>query len=197
MHEDHSEALNQLSKGHPFDMSTNIFDRLFQIFFDEKPNDDNKYIQIFGRANNKRVYKFIRRDYVNEVINLNKFKIIIPKSNGSGAIGEILSTPLIGEPLIGETETFISIGAFDTKEEAEAALKYIKSKFARTMLGVLKITQDNNRDTWKYVPLQDFTDTSDIDWSVSVAEIDEQLFSKYKLDTTEIDFIKTHVKAMV
>ena len=127
--------------------------------------------------------------------------MILPKSNGSGAIGEVLSTPLIGEPLIGEpligyTQSFISIGALDTKNEAEALLKYVKSKFMRTMLGVLKVTQDNNKSVWKYVPLQDFTAHSDIDWSKSVAEIDRQLYRKYDLTADEIEFIETHVKEM-
>ena len=64
------------------------------------------------------------------------------------------------------------------------------------MLGLLKVTQDNTPDKWKYVPLQDFTSDSDIDWSKSVAEIDRQLYAKYGLDENEIEFIETHVKEM-
>lgn len=64
------------------------------------------------------------------------------------------------------------------------------------MLGVLKITQDLTPDKWKYVPLQDFTSNSDIDWSKSVHEIDLQLYQKYGLSEDEIDFIETHVKEM-
>jgi type II restriction enzyme len=64
------------------------------------------------------------------------------------------------------------------------------------MLGVLKITQMNSKDVWRYVPLQDFTSSSDIDWSKSIAEIDEQLFDKYGLDETERNFIRTKVKEM-
>ena len=64
------------------------------------------------------------------------------------------------------------------------------------MLGVLKITQDNNPEKWKYVPLQDFTENSDIDWSKSIPEIDQQLYKKYGLDENEIEFIETHVKPM-
>ena len=79
---------------------------------------------------------------------------------------------------------------------AEAALKYVKSKFARTMLGVLKVTQDNPPEKWKYVPLQDFSDKSDIDWNQSVEGIDRQLYKKYGLDDKEIEFIETHVKEM-
>ena len=94
------------------------------------------------------------------------------------------------------TQSFISIGAFDKQKEAEAALKYVKSKFARVMLGILKVTQDNNKETWKYVPLQDFTENSDIDWTKSVADIDKQLYAKYGLSQEEIDFIETKVKPM-
>ena len=64
------------------------------------------------------------------------------------------------------------------------------------MLGILKITQDNNRDTWRMIPLQDFTVNSDIDWSKSVKEIDLQLYTKYGLDEQEISFIESHVKEM-
>lgn len=64
------------------------------------------------------------------------------------------------------------------------------------MLGILKVTQNNAKPTWKYVPLQDFTSNSDIDWSKSIHEIDLQLYKKYGLDEKEIQFIETHVKEM-
>lgn len=196
MHDEHPEALGQLSNGHAYDMSTNIFERLPQIFYDEKPQDGAEYIQILGRENNERVYKYVRRDYINTVSNLDKYKIFLPKANGVGALGEILSMPILSDPMIGATETFLSIGAFEQKAEAEAALKYIKTKFARVLLGVLKTTQDITPEKWKCVPLQDFTHSSDIDWSTSIAEIDKQLYKKYNLSSEEIDFIETKVKEM-
>ena len=196
MHDEHPEALGQLSNGHAYDMSTNIFERLPQIFYDEKPQDGAEYIQILGRENNERVYKYVRRDYINTVSNLDKYKIFLPKANGVGALGEILSMPILSDPMIGATETFLSIGAFEQKAEAEAALKYIKTKFARVLLGVLKTTQDITPEKWKCVPLQDFTHSSDIDWSTSIAEIDKQLYKKYNLSNEEIDFIETNVKEM-
>ena len=64
------------------------------------------------------------------------------------------------------------------------------------MLGVLKITQDNNPDKWAKVPLQDFTSNSDIDWTKSILEIDQQLYKKYNLSEEEINFIETKVQAM-
>ena len=64
------------------------------------------------------------------------------------------------------------------------------------MLGILKITQDNDREVWRLVPLQDFTSSSDIDWTQTVADVDRQLYAKYGLSDEEINFIETHVKEM-
>ena len=64
------------------------------------------------------------------------------------------------------------------------------------MLGTLKVTQDNPKKVWKNVPLQEFSTESDIDWSQSVSEIDQQLYNKYGLESKEIEFIEKHVKAM-
>lgn len=201
MHRDFPEARDALSDGHDYDMATNIFETLPQVFTDNLPNDNEEYIQIYGRENGKRTYKYIKREYVNKVDNLDRWKIFVPKSNGSGALGEVLTTPLIGQPLIGQplighTESFISIGSFETQQEAQNALKYIKAKFCRVMLGILKVTQDNPPKKWKYVPLQDFTSMSDIDWLQSVSDIDKQLYKKYGLSEEEIQFIESHVKEM-
>lgn len=196
MHEDYPDAIKQLSNGHAYDMSTNIFERLPQIFFDEKPNDGEEYIQILGRANNERVYKYVRKDYINTVSNLDKYKIFLPKANGIGILGEVLSAPILCGPGVGSTETFLSIGAFGEIGEAEAALKYVKTKFARALLGVLKTTQDITPEKWKCVPLQDFSESSDIDWNTSIANIDRQLYSKYRLSEEEINFIESKVKEM-
>ena len=113
---------------------------------------------------------------------LTSTNFLISKADGaSGHIGKPIPARIIGkaeivEPWVGSTETFLGIGKFETRNEAENCLKYIKTKFARTMLGVLKVTQDITPTKWKYVPLQDFTVHSDIDWSKSVAEIDQQLY---------------------
>lgn len=206
MHNDHPEIKYQedengnnkgmLSKGHDNDIATNALDKLDKIlFFEEKP-DKSDYIQIVGRKDGVRTQMYIKKEYVSQHETLNKYKVILPKANGTGAIGEVLSTPLIGEPLIGYTQTFISAGCYDDKNEAENLMKYIKTKFCRTMLGVLKVTQDNPPEKWKYVPIQNFTDTSDIDWSKSISDIDKQLYKKYKLSKEEIDFIESHVKEM-
>lgn len=198
IYKDYPDAMKRVSDRR---LASNAFIKLQELFYNDIPNDGNEYIKILGRFDNERLYKWFRRDYINSPINLDRYKIILPKANGSGAIGEVLSTPLIGEPLIGEpligyTETFIAIGAFVTEFEAKACLKYIKGKFSRAMLGILKITQDNTKETWRKVPIQDFTLNSDIDWSHSIENIDQQLYKKYNLSQDEIDFIESKVRAM-
>lgn len=196
LHKDYPDAIMQLSNGHAYDMSTNIFERLPQVFYIEKPDDGFDYISILGREGSNRVFKYIRADYVNRVRNLFNFKICLPKANGAGKYGESLTMPIVLSPGVGNTETFITIGIFDNSSEAENALKYIKTKFARALLGILKTTQDITPEKFTYVPLQDFTPNSDIDWTKSVADIDRQLYAKYGLDEAEIEFIETHVKEM-
>lgn len=194
LYKDHPQYKKLIgSRGKEKRLTTSIFETL-KVFSDKPLSKDA--VQILGLIKNNRVYKYILRKYIEPHSNLDKYKVILPKSNGSGALGEVLSTPLIGDPLIGYTQSFISIGAFDDETEAKAALKYIKTKFARVMLGILKVTQDNNKEVWKYVPMQDFTSKSDIDWSKSIAEIDKQLYKKYGLDKKEIDFIESMIKPM-
>jgi hypothetical protein len=122
--------------------------------------------------------------------------VFLPKSNGAGTLGEVLTNPVVGEPAIGHTQTFISIGNFQNRYEADALLNYLKTKFARTLLDILKVTQDNKKSVWKYVPLQNFTIESDIDWSKSISDIDKQLYKKYNLSEDEINFIESMIKPM-
>lgn len=149
-----------------------------------------------GRIKGSRQIRWINAQYLQSCDYLDYYNIFVPEANGTGAIGEVLSTPVIGVPVIGHTDTFLSIGKFANAEEASACLNYVKSKFARCMLGTLKATQHNPKDTWANVPMQDFTVDSDIDWSKSIPEIDAQLYAKYNLSEKEIAFIESMIKSM-
>lgn len=176
-------------------MGSNVFERYPEVFFDEKSMDET--IKIYGRQNNKRLYKYIKLNYVNSVPNLTKWKVFVAKSNGTGALGETLSEPIVAPPFSGHTQTFISFGSFESEQEADALVKYLKTKFARALLGIKKITQDNaTKETWSKVPVQDFSIYSDINWAKPINEIDAQLYKKYKLNNDEIDFIESKVKEM-
>ena len=185
------------SAGHRHDVGSGAFKILKDVvFFAEKPDDNDGWVRFLGLVANRREFYWCLRKYQSTPSSFDSYKVFLPKANGSGALGETLSTPLVGEPLVGTTESFISIGSFQSRQEAENCMAYVKSKFARTMLGILKITQDNPASKWKYVPLQDFTPASDIDWSKPTPGIDRQLYAKYGLDENEIEFIESHVKEM-
>lgn len=129
LHFEHPEAKGMLSAGHAYDVSTNIFERLPQIFLDAKPDDGNDYIRMYGRFGGNRVHKYVRRDYINSVANLDRFKIVYAEADGAaGTLGKpvparILGTPIIETPGVGTTESFMTVGSFDTNEEANNALK--------------------------------------------------------------------------
>ena len=200
IYEDFPILKGRVSIGEEKSIGSNIFDKLPEIFFSNQQND--RQIRILGRENNNRVYKWMDKSYLMDHPNFEKYKVILPASNGSGALGETLSTPLIGEPLIGEplvgyTQTFISFGSFNDDSEVQNVFKYVKSKFMRVMLGTMKITQHNqSKEVWKNVPLQDFSSNSDIDWTKSIPEIDQQLYKKYGLNPEEINFVEEKVKPM-
>lgn len=147
--------------------------------------------------------RYVSKDKITKNIDIaDKWKIFISKGNGgAGTLGDGKPVAILGKPYIGKaqsvcTDSLIPIGAFDTKKEAINLQKYIKTKFLRYMVGILKVSQNVYQNVYQFVPLQDFTDDSDIDWSKSVAEIDQQLYEKYNLDDSEIAFIESMIKPM-
>src|SRR5699024_163490 len=131
--------------------------------------------KFYGRYKNKRVSRWINKEYIENHPNLNSYKVLLPKSNGSGAMGERLSDTIISKPGEGHTQTYISIGSFETSYETQSVSRYIKTKFLRLLLGTLKVTQDNKKASWSNVPLLDFCEKSEIDWTKPIHEIDQQL----------------------
>ncbi len=101
------------------------------------------------------------------------------------------------KPLEVCTGTYSIIYYTNDKESAYNAEKYIKTKFVRELL---RCTIDArgviSGSTFEYVPDQDFTSSSDIDWSQSVADIDRQLYKKYNLTEEEIAYIEQTIKPM-
>ncbi len=176
-----------------YDVSSNIFQRLPFVFSDESADG---CVGVLGRDDNKRVVKYIRKEYINKGKNLDAYKVFVPQASGSGAFGDVLGTMIVGTPNMAATETFLSIGAFSDEQSAVNLEKYLKTKFTRALLSLLKVTQIGNKPVYSFIPLQDFTSASDIDWSKSISDIDRQLYAKYGLDDAEIAFIESHVKEM-
>ncbi|MBQ2620424.1 MAG: Eco57I restriction-modification methylase domain-containing protein [Thermoguttaceae bacterium] len=178
-------------------LRTSAFTKLAEIFHSEKPKDKHQYISIYGLLNGKRVKRFVRKDYIKDKSGiLNKWSLLLPEASGIGSFGEKTPAGEIASPGTAFLQTFVGLGAFDSKQDVLSLEKYIRTKFARALLGIYKITQHCSPNVWRLVPLQDFTSSSDIDWSLSIPEIDAQLYKKYKLTKEEIAFIESNVKEM-
>ncbi|MDR0696831.1 MAG: restriction endonuclease, partial [Christensenellaceae bacterium] len=115
-----------------------------------------------------------------------------------GQLGEQIPTPVIGKPAIGLpgqicTETFLRIGCFVSEIDAQHCMKYMTSKFFRLLVGIKKNTQHTSASSYELIPMQDFTENSDIDWAKTVNEIDEQLSRKYDLTKEQIEYINKYI----
>lgn len=197
MHDEHPEIEGMLSKGHKYDLKSNVLEKLEGIvFFSKMPSDGYEYAQIVGVLRNKRARMWIRADYLKVPDNFDMYKVLLSKATGSGHFGERLPELVVAQPGVGHTQSFSSLGAFCDVNDAEALVKYLKTKFVRALIGTLKVTQDLTSRVFENTPLQDFTSASDIDWSKPIADIDQQLYRKYGLDADEIEFIESHVKEM-
>ena len=142
---------------------------------------------------------YISRDDVekNDTL-IDQHKIFISRAYGAGEgfPHQIIGRPIVGEPGTCCTETYVLIGPFESDKITQNVGKYIHTKFLRFMVMLKKNSQQLPSTVFSFVPLQDFTSSSDIDWSKSISEIDQQLYDKYDLSTDEIAFIEKMIKPM-
>ena len=127
------------------------------------------------------------------------WKVLTARANNIGTeLNDDNFNTIIAGPGTICTETYIVLGADLglTEQQAHNLSNYMKTKFARLLHATAKSSQDAARTTYKFIPLQDFTSQSDIDWSQPIAEIDAQLYRKYGLSDDEIEFIESKVKEM-
>ena len=114
---------------------------------------------------------------------IGKWKVFVPEAVGSGNMATDVMKPILGEPESISTETYIMNGPYNSKEEAENAIRYISTRFFHFMVGLKKITQHTTNKVYMYAPIQDFTQS----WT------DEKLFKKYGLTDDEKQFIISSV----
>ncbi len=126
------------------------------------------------------------------------FFSVFPKNPPSSIVENYSSNAYIVTIIPQCTESYLTIGVDLGLNEVSSnnLIKFLSTKFARFLHSVGKASQDATSKTFKFVPLQDFTSNSDIDWSKSIPEIDQQLYSKYGLDDNEKAFIEKMIKPM-
>lgn len=198
-------AVKKLGPNEEYELKTSTLEALPYAFLDTVDNPE-QYYHILGLINSARAWKFVKREYMTprypDDNNIEMYKVFISKADGAaGQVGNPIPARIIGRTEIGRpgdssTSSFISIGAFSTEEEAINCSSYLKTKFLRCLVGILKVTQDNPPSVWAYVPIQDFTSNSDINWNSPIPDIDNQLYEKYGFDMFERDFVEKYIASM-
>lgn len=128
---------------------------------------------------------------------ISSYKVLLPRSGNPKSI--IIGKPRISEPNSVSSNTYVvAVNPIShlSKEEAENLYKYMFTKFFRFLVATKTTTQSLSLPAYEFVPLQNFTSGSDIDYSKSVEEIDAQLYAKYNLSDEEIAFIESMIKPM-
>ena len=143
---------------------------------------------------------YVERDEIKQNTDwIDRYKVFTPRANNIGTeLNDDNLNTFVGEPKTICTESYIVLGADLelNKTSANNLRKYFTSKFARFLHSLAKASQDATSKTYRFVPLQDFTNNSDIDWGKSIPEIDAQLYKKYKLTEEEIAFVESMIKPM-
>lgn len=168
--------------------------------FDEfEKSEVDGYIPLhYITKGNRRIGWINRNDITKSAHLIDTYKVLIPKAGSDG--GKRIPDVVLGKPLRADnpsvcTQSYLFFYV-DSREESINIEKYLKSKFLRFLVSLRKMTQDATKSTYTWVPLQDFTTNSDIDWNQSIPEIDQQLYKKYNLSDEEITFVESMIKPM-
>ena len=132
-----------------------------------------------------------RTEITKEIPVFDKWKIFIGRAapgtgNKDTYPHKIISTPFIGEPGSISSWTYMYIGPFNTKSEAESAMAYLSCRLTRLLILLHKPSQDTTRKVYTFVPTQKWTKR----WT------DKDLYAKYGISESEIAFIAKVVRPM-
>ena len=187
-----SEAI---SPRRPFDIDANIVKNISKYRRDK--NGVNNPVICYGKG--KQTGFLEREEIIKNIDWIDRYKVLTPRANNIGTeLNDDNLNSFIGEPGTICTESYIVVGANLSLDKVSAnhLSKYLTTRFVRFMHSLAKASQDATSKTYKFVPLQDFTVNSDIDWNKTIVEIDQQLYAKYNLSPAEIGFIESMIKPM-
>lgn len=148
------------------------------------------------------IFKCNKED-LKSIQDLDKYKVVVSSTscehagesdkNGMYKVLTTISLAGVNQVFAGH---YIKVASFDSIAYAYRCMKYIKTRLVRLLLNIRKVGIGFTKDSYKFVPIQDFTDNSDIDWSQSISDIEQQLYKKYELTQDEIDYIEKTIKPM-
>ena len=119
---------------------------------------------------------------------IDEIKIIVPRSSPGSDVypHQVIGWPILAEKKSACTETYIVIGPFKNERIASNVMTYMRTKFFRFLMILIKNTQDVPRRVYSFVPMQDFNES----W------FDEKLYKKYGITYEEVKFIDLLVRPM-
>jgi hypothetical protein len=165
----------------------------FKVYNKSAPDHD---VLLFHIEKLSRKIEYVSRTDIKKNANsIDKYKVFITGSGGSGNDSKVMGKPEFG-PIKSVCSQSYLYAEFNTEKEAKNFIKYINTKFFRALVSSIKITQSAPNKTYKFVPLENTKLNSDIDWRKSIEDIDIQLFKKYKLTVEEIQFINNKISYM-
>lgn len=184
-----------VSSRKPFGFGADITRKNPDKFVNEQDNEHNVKFYCWDGV---PTIKYMNDNEIKDKKLLKSYKVFISKTADppirfGRENKDILRKPFLGEPLDACSETYLTIGCFDDKYQTEAIQKYIKTKFFRFLVLQKKKTQNVSKGVFEFVPMQNFKQNSDIDWSTSIIDLDEQLFKKYGFSSEEIYYINNKV----
>ena len=186
---------NNVSSRRPFGLDGNITknDKIFRLVKNGLKNP----IICYGKS--KKIGYLDKEEITINKEWIDKYKVFTSYANNIGTeLNDDNFNSFVGQPGTISTETYIVIGA-NLELDDNSALnitKYFTSKFARFMHSLSKASHHGTSKTYKFVPLQDFSSNSDINWAQSIQDIDSQLYAKYGLIDEEKEFIESMIKSM-
>ena len=119
---------------------------------------------------------------------IDKYLVITAKASpgGDDYPHSIISAPKISEPGTVCTETFLVIGVFDSEKEAENLISYMRTRFFRFMMFLVRNGQNLTKSTYSFVPNLDYSKS----WT------DEELYKLFDIQSDEIEYINAMIREM-
>lgn len=136
---------------------------------------------------------FISENKIANTEQSRKYKVAISRTisehageHGKDGKFKVLAKIMLLHPNEVCTHSYLIVGLFENKKEANNLKNYLYSKFVRFLILQTISGIDLSKERFMFVPIQDFTQ----EWT------DEKLYKKYGLTQEEIDFIESMIRPM-
>ncbi|MBQ9707291.1 MAG: Eco57I restriction-modification methylase domain-containing protein [Clostridia bacterium] len=189
---------NYTSSLKPYGLRTDFLDNPQKYNLPDVQTSKEKMsdIVLYGLENRKQVVRYLPFDYPlpKKTLAFNCYKVFVGKAWGNfsaGYLGGAYADIIVAAPNEICTENFLESGFFADVEKAKKHAKYLMTRFVRALLFAKKNSQDNSKEKWISVPVQDYSEDW---WDLSIDEIEEHLFDKYSIPEDVRIFVRENIQ---